>query len=155
MEPAGLQIRPLEPGDRTTVQDLHRAAFPPDLAFHDLVLHRLFVHEGAINLVAVLDGEIVGYAAAIHAATGRARLYTLHVAPAAQGQGVAKGLLTELERRLTARRAAFLELNVHVENEAALGLYEQAGYEVTREEPNGYPSLEPSTGLVLRKQLPR
>lgn len=151
MSPA-VSVRVLETGDRAPVVELHRAAFDEALAFDELVLQRLFQHERAINLVAELDEALVGFASAIHGQLG-ARLFTIHVDEAARGKGVGKALLEEIERRLTARKARHLELYVHTENQPAIELYQGLGYEIVQEDPDRYPSLETSSGYVMRKPL--
>ncbi len=150
---AAATIRPLGPDDRDTVRRQHWETFGPELAFNDIVLDRLFLHEGAINLVAEIDGDVVGYCAAIHGHHDPARLYTIHVVPEARGQGIAADLVTDLERRLTARGCGRIELYVHSENEAAIGLYESQGYEIVSEDPDRYPTLEPASGYTMRKEL--
>lgn len=146
-------VRPLGPDDRAAVRRQHWEIFGPELAFDDIVLDRLFLHEGAINLVAELDGRVVGYCSAIHGSHDPARLYTIHVVPEARGQGIAAELVDELERRLAARGCGRVELYVHSENEAAIGLYQRQGYEIAAEDPDRYPTLDPSSGYTMVKEL--
>lgn len=146
-------IRDLAPEDRDAVRELHEACFREDVAFDDLVLDRVFRHGHTFNLVAELDDRIVGYAAALHGSRPTARLLTIQTHPKLRGQGVAKRLLDEVQARLRARRAARLQLEVHVDNEAARNLYEERGFEVKRKDPTAYPSLERSTGYVMEKEL--
>lgn len=145
-------VRPLEPGDRERVREIHEASFD-ELAFDDIVIDRVFRHGNTINVVAELDDEIVGWAAAIHGSRPTARLLTIQTHPKARGQGVAKALIDDLEERLKARQAQTLRLEVHVDNEAARSLYEKHGFEVEREDPTCYPTKEPSTGFVMTKPL--
>lgn len=152
---AGATVRPLEPGDRDAVRRQHWETFGPELAFDEIVLDRLFLHEQAVNLVAEMDGQVVGYCSAIHGLHDPARLFTIHVAPEARGQGIAADLLVELERRLVARGCGRVELYVHTENEAAIGLYEDHGYEIVGEDPTRYPTLDPASGYTMAKQLAR
>lgn len=150
---AAVTVRPLAPDDRDAVRRQHWEVFGPELAFDAVVLDRLFLHEGAINLVAELDGQVVGYCAAIHGHHDPARLYTIHVTPDARGQGIAADLVDELGRRLSARGCGRIELYVHSENEAAIGLYESHGYEIVAEDPDRYPTLDPSSGYTMSKAL--
>lgn len=149
----GVDVRGLEPADRDAVKALHARCFPDAFAMDDAVLDNLFRHPYGVHLVAEIDDEIVGFAGAIHGARPRARLLTLHVDPDARRSGVATALLDGLEHRLTARKAHRLELEVHVDNDAAQRLYEARGFEVEREDPTAYPSIEPSTGYVMVKAL--
>lgn len=148
-----LTVRPMDPGDRDAVRQLHERCFDAELAFDDLVLQRLFRHHHVINLVALLAGRTVGYAAAIHGQRPTARLLTIQSDPGARGRGVAQALLDELEERLRARGAKRLQLEVHVGNHAAISLYEKRGFETVREDPTSYPSLEEPAGYVMEKAL--
>lgn len=150
---AGLTVRSMEPAEREDVRQLHEACFQADVAFDDIVLDRVFRHANAINLVATIDEDIVGYAAALHGSRPKARLLTIQTHPDARGQGVAASLLADVEERLRARKARVLELEVHVDNEPAIQLYEEAGFHVEREDPTAYPSLEASAGYVMHKEL--
>lgn len=148
-----LEIRRMEPTERDEVRDLHEACFDEDVAFDDMVLDRVFRHANAINLVAVRDDTIVGYAAGLHGSRPKARLLTIQTHPEARGQGVAGALLADLEDRVRARRAELLELEVHVDNEPAIQLYEKHGFQLHREDATAYPSLANTTGYILRKPL--
>lgn len=153
---ADVQIREATREDRPTIKDLHATCFSDEMALDDLVLENLFVHPYGINLVATVDEEdapVAGYAGAIHGARPTARLLTIHVHPEHRRQGVASRLLDHLEARLIARRADGLELEVHAQNHAAQRLYDDRGYDVVREDPTAYPSVDPSRGYVMRKEL--
>ncbi|MGH8214501.1 MAG: GNAT family N-acetyltransferase [Rhodanobacteraceae bacterium] len=58
----------------------------------------------------------------------RARLYSLAVAAAARGRGVAKALLAAAEAEALRHGCNVLDLEVRTDNRAAIGLYEQRGY---------------------------
>lgn len=152
-EATSLEIQPLEPQHREQVRELHARCFPGGQALEDLVLDRLFSHPRAINLVALQGDEPVGFVACLHGTGPRARILTIHTAPEARGQGIAARLLGELERRLMARQARFLELEVHIDNEPAIALYRSAGFQVNREDPPAYPKRDEPAGFVMRKQL--
>lgn len=146
-------VRRLEPSDRPAVRKLHEVCFQAELAFDDIVLDRVLRHQNTINLVAELDGEIVGFAAALHGSRPKARLLTIQTHPEARGRGVARSLLETVEQTVRARKARLLELEVHVDNEPAIRLYEDVGFEVEQEDPTAYPSLEETTGYVMHKPL--
>lgn len=153
MTTSDVLLRTLEPDDRQPVRQLHEVCFEEDVAFDDVVLDRVFRHQNTCNVVAEADGEILGHAAALHGSRPKARLLTIQTHPEARGQGIADALLADVEERMRARRAQVLELEVHVDNEAAIALYEKRGFEVEREDPTAYPSLDPSEGFVMHKQL--
>ena len=57
---------------------------------------------------------------------------TVAVAPRAQGLGLGRRLLDELERARRRRGAASVMLEVRADNAAARALYERSGYDVLR-----------------------
>lgn len=148
-----VQVRVMEPDEREAVKRLHRECFPEAMALDEVVLETLFQHRQAVNLVADRFGVPIGYAGAVHGARPRAKLLTIHVHPDARGNGIGSALMDELETRLRARKARHLELEVHADNDVAQAMYRSRGYEVVREDPEAYPSLEDSAGLVMRKAL--
>lgn len=58
----------------------------------------------------------------------RARLYSLAVATAARGGGLAKALLAATETEARRRGCSALYLEVRTDNRAAIALYERQGY---------------------------
>ena len=81
-------------------------------------------------LLTVLDADdtAVAFAVTRSSGPGVAILSFLAVAPTAQGQGVARGLLGEVDRRLRAAGFAAAELWVREGNRAAIGAYERLGW---------------------------
>ncbi|MCX7513333.1 GNAT family N-acetyltransferase [Frateuria hangzhouensis] len=57
-----------------------------------------------------------------------ARLYSIATAPAGRGRGIGASLLAAAEAAARARGCRALRLEVRVDNVAAMGLYERAGY---------------------------
>ncbi len=152
---ARVHIRKARPEDRDDVKLLHEVCFSEDMALDELVLENLLTHPYGINLVAEHEDAtpLAGYAGALHGARPTARLLTLHVHPNHRRAGIASRLLDRLEAQLIARKANALELEVHTENLPAQRLYEDRGYEVVREDPQAYPSVDPPQGYVMRKPL--
>jgi predicted GNAT family N-acyltransferase len=79
---------------------------------------------GALHLVAVSDGAIVGTCRVVYDGD-RAKFGRLVVARAARGAGVGSALLGEAERRARAAGARTMALAAQT---TAMGLYERAGY---------------------------
>jgi ribosomal protein S18 acetylase RimI-like enzyme len=93
---------------------------------------RRFEVEGAVNLVAELDGRPAGMAGDFPTATpGRRELISMWVAPFARGRGVGDAIV----REVSAERhgGAVIELSVVVENVPALALYRRHGFVETGE----------------------
>lgn len=82
-----------------------------------------------IFLVAEGNGMVLGYGLVLlHKGTRLARLYSLAVDPLARGQGIGRRLLKDLEDRAVASGRLYMRLEVEVTNQAAIDLYESAGY---------------------------
>ena len=73
------------------------------------------------------------------------------VAPEHRRRGLARLLLTELERRLAARGVTSLALEVRPSNEAARALYAALGYRQAGRRPRYYRN-PPEDALILRKE---
>ena len=96
------------------------------------------------------DG-VVGYAGLDHGGDV-ADVMTVAAAPRAQGQGLGRRLLIELERRALARGAASVLLEVRADNAAARHLYERAGYVLLSTRRRYYQPGDVDA-LVMRKLL--
>jgi len=96
------------------------------------------------------DG-VVGYAGLDHGGDV-ADVMTVAAAPRAQGQGLGRRLLVELERRALARGAASVLLEVRADNAAARRLYERSGYTLLSTRRRYYQPGD-IDALVMRKRL--
>lgn len=90
-----------------------------------------FIEPGAHLLrVAEVDGALVGYSLILfRRGTSLARLYSLALSPDFQGQGLAKPLLNDAEQVAIEHESVYLRLEVRVDNQAAIGLYQHCGYQ--------------------------
>jgi len=96
------------------------------------------------------DG-VLGYAGLDHGGDV-ADVMTIAVAPRAQGHGLGRLLLDELEQRASIRGAADVILEVRADNLAALGLYERSGYSVLSTRRRYYQPGDVDA-IVMRKSL--
>lgn len=93
----------------------------------------LLVPERELYL-ARLDGNVVGTAQLLkpppnnEAGSHVATLSTFFIAPWARGHGLARGLLNAVEESARAQRFDMLDLDVRASQEAAISLYESAGF---------------------------
>ena len=94
---------------------------------------------------------VLGYAGLDHGGDV-ADVMTVAVAPRAQGRGLGRLLLGELERRAAARGAGHVILEVRADNAAARALYERAGYALISTRRRYYQPGDVDA-LVLRKAL--
>lgn len=79
-------------------------------------------------VVAEIDGAIAGYGGVDHGGEV-ADIMSIAVAEPAQGQGLGRLLLDELERRAAARGAAGVLLEVRADNAPARTLYSRNGFD--------------------------
>ena len=79
-------------------------------------------------LLAIREGEIVGTVFASYDGR-RGWMNRLAVAPALRGQGLARRLAAEVERRLRHIGCDKINLLIEPDNAAVQGLYEKMGYE--------------------------
>jgi ribosomal-protein-alanine N-acetyltransferase len=95
--------------------------------------------------------DILGYGGLDHGGEV-SDVMTVVVAPAGRGAGLGRLLLAELEARAARRGAAHVMLEVRADNEAALRLYERAGYVVLNRR-RGYYQPGGTDALVMRRTL--
>lgn len=98
------------------------------------------------------EDQIVGYAAVLVVAPGvEADVLTVAVLPDYVRQGIATYFINELEKWALLKKAPAMMLEVGVENEAAIALYEKLGYQKISTRDNYYgPGLD---AFVMRKEL--
>ncbi len=137
--PQGLVIRPVTPSDAQEIADFHNLpgyrAGTLRLPYQSAEEVRRFVEQPrgeSMNLVAVMDGLIVGDIGLIRASGRRAHaaMVGMGVHDAYQRRGIGRALLAEIvaiaDDWLDLRR---LELTVFCDNQAAIGLYQSFGFE--------------------------
>ncbi len=104
------------------------------------------------DYVVLDDGAgVVGYAGLDHGGDV-ADVMTVAVARRAQGAGVGRRLLDELEARAAGRGAASVMLEVRADNTAARALYERTGFVVLHTRQRYYQPGDVDA-LVMRKPL--
>ena len=104
---------------------------------------------GVVRVKAVMDGEMIGFAAAeSKASENTSWITTIGVRPAYRRQGVAAALLGACEARVSMPR---MRLCVRTSNWPALKLYEECGYQRVGVWPNYYENDEDA--VVLEKYL--
>lgn len=118
-----------------TVADLDRlvalenACYPPNQAYSREEYRYALARAKAVNLAWETQGAITGFVGAFHHQQWRVgHIYTVNVHPKARGRGLGLTLMNACEDRLRALGMTRCVLEVNVENEAAIRLYEKAGY---------------------------
>jgi ribosomal-protein-alanine N-acetyltransferase len=121
-------IRPAVPADLPRIVALEQDAFATD-RFNARQLRYLLTRARATFLVAESPDGPLGYAVALYRrGVPRARLYTVAVAEATRGKGIATALIQALRGAARARGCAALGLEVRADNRSALGLYGKLGF---------------------------
>lgn len=127
------RIRPARPADLDALFALECVSFRGERLSRERFRHWIGADNGLL-LVAVeagRDGSLLGYALTIWRRQGRgARLYSIAIAPEARGQGLGRQLLLAAQRRLRRMGRERYTLEVARRNKAAIGLYEDMGFEV-------------------------
>jgi ribosomal-protein-alanine N-acetyltransferase len=101
----------------------------------------LIINPRSIVTVVMRDQQLLGWAAGIVWLRGRepwGRVYALAVHPLARGQRLGLRLLTDMIDSLRARGAGRTFLEVRVDNDAAIRLYESVGFRTCRMLANYY-----------------
>lgn len=114
--------------DLNALRKLERACFDKDAwSLFDLVAVLTFAD--VIRLKAVDDDQMIGFIAGDpRPSQGFSWIATIGVLPAYQRNGIGRALLRACEAQLKTPR---LRLSVRASNQAAITLYEQAGYRTT------------------------
>lgn len=95
-------------------------------------------HERGVFLVAILDGEVVGYGG-VWLVIDEAHITTVAVAPNQQRKGIGWRLMVQLLDKAKERGMTCSTLEVRAGNTAAISLYERLGYVVAARRRAYYP----------------
>jgi ribosomal-protein-alanine N-acetyltransferase len=95
-------------------------------------IRRLIANPRAVAVVAECDGAILGWAVGLVRRTARGlhgRLYGVAVDPSARGLGLGRALTERVLAALRRRDCRRLALEVRLDNDVAVSLYESLGFE--------------------------
>ncbi|MDA0746706.1 MAG: GNAT family N-acetyltransferase/peptidase C39 family protein [bacterium] len=137
--------------DLDTLVRLEKMVFPSD-AFNRGQFRRLLTRAHATTLVLESEGRVLGAAVLLwRNKTSTGRLYSIVIAPEAQGKGLGKKLMDACEEEALKQSCTQLSLEVRADNHRAIGLYQKRGYCVIEDLPGYYP--DGLSGLRMRKRL--
>ncbi|HEY7770881.1 ribosomal protein S18-alanine N-acetyltransferase [Longimicrobium sp.] len=122
---ASFHVRRCREGDIARVLEIEISSFT--MPWKEDTFRGLLKRTDSDFLVAEMDGDVVGYAAA-WTVLDQAELGNVAVAPEARGAGVGGALVDAVVDHVRDRGAAELFLEVRVSNEAAKSVYRQRGF---------------------------
>lgn len=124
------EIRPVVMGDLKALYALEQVSFETDRLTQRRMRHWIKA-ENRSFLVAVREGELLGYALALLLrGTRLARLYSLAVASSARGHGVGHQLMQQTEHECASKGRIYMRLEVAYDNQSAIILYDRLGYRI-------------------------
>jgi ribosomal-protein-alanine N-acetyltransferase len=122
-------LRQMTEADLPAVMKIERSTFPFDAWSEGMLRGELADQPRTRHyIVAVADGEIVGYAG-LAAAGDQADVQTIAVSASMQRVGVGSAMLKELLAEAARRGATAVFLEVRADNPVAQALYEHFGFE--------------------------
>lgn len=129
MRENGEPIRDMTAADIPRVMEIEHASFPTPWT-EGMFRHQLLLDDIALNLVAEVEGKVIGYAVSWVAA-GEIHLLSIAVDPVERRRGYARGLVGEVIRRGSGMGAGRVILEVRRGNTAAQRFYERYGFAMT------------------------
>ncbi|GAA1278449.1 ribosomal protein S18-alanine N-acetyltransferase [Sphaerisporangium rubeum] len=124
-----VSLRQMEENDLAAVLAIERATFPFDAWSEGMLRGELHDQPRTRHyIVAVEDGEIVGYAG-LAAAGDQADVQTIAVTSGRQRAGIGSAMLRELLTEAERRAVTAVFLEVRADNPAAQAMYERFGFE--------------------------
>jgi [ribosomal protein S18]-alanine N-acetyltransferase len=125
---AALPIRPARPSDLPALLALE-SRFPGDRLSPRQMRHHLRNPRARLRVLSI-QRQLAGYALLLlRSGSQIARLYSITVDPAQRGAGLGARLLADIEVQARRAGATVLQLEVRVDNAAAIALYGRRGYE--------------------------
>jgi len=146
----------VEPADLRSLEELFRIeleCFTIE-AFSKKQILGLLRNANSVGLLAKINGEVAGFIIGLvenHDAIKAGHVYTIDVAVKHRRMGVGIKLLKEMEKAFLKRGAETSYLEVRVDNQAAIRLYQKQGYSEIESLNDFYSSGV--HGLRLKKQL--
>ena len=148
-----LQLRPMSVNDLAAVAALEAEVFGP--SHHEPWSEQVFADDlaepGHVWWVAHDEGQIVGYAGAVHVA-GDMQISNVAVAQTRRREGIAARLLARVTYDGQMLGATVSSLEVDVDNTAAQMLYARLGYKEIGRRPNYYGAGHDA--LIMEAPLP-
>ncbi|MFV0290604.1 MAG: ribosomal protein S18-alanine N-acetyltransferase [Mangrovibacterium sp.] len=147
-----MSIEKIEIGKMSDLKDLMRIEIESfgDDAFSKTQMTYLLSKAKGSFFVARSERELMGYVSFLVSDRYRnGRIYAIAVNSKYRGQGVARALLTEVLSRGKNQQLNKVFLEVRTDNQAAINLYKQNGFEYRSEKKNYYHDGSSAYSMVL------
>jgi ribosomal-protein-alanine N-acetyltransferase len=159
-----IRLRDYRAEDQEELVRIDRSCFPPGIAYSREELLHYLKHPGSFAVVASREargapgegagGErVLGFIVAQKLRSGAGHVITIDVLPEARRKKLGSRLMREAEKRLRAAACITVQLEVAVDNHAALCFYKRHGYFVLKTIPRYYQGTVDA--LLLGKNLER
>lgn len=140
--------------DLDAVLALEQACYPPRQAYGREEYRYALRVAKAVNLLHEEDGRVVGFVGAFHHRTWRTgHVYTVNVHPSQRGRGLGVRLMAACHDALAALGMERVVLEVNVDNQAAIALYEKCGYRLVRRLPDYYTTYDDNDAFLYERDL--
>ncbi len=146
---SSLKLREWREDDIAPMAEIEQQAYPYPWSAGIL---RDCLHAGHLGWTAWSRGELVAYSV-VQAVLDEAHLLNLCTAPAWQGQGVGRGMLSWVMQQCAAREMQRMLLEVRASNTPALGLYRALGFEQDGVRKGYYPATGGREDAVLMSRV--
>lgn len=143
-------VREAKEEDLETMMSLEKASFPK-YPYSFEVFEELLMRCPKYFLIAEYKGRISGYVCGRLVGKSLGVVVSIAVEPELRRRGIGRILMLELESRFRENHVKTVRLEVGVDNDAAIRLYESLGYETAGLRKRYYP--DGSDALIMVKNL--
>lgn len=144
-------FRPLSENDLIEVYHLDQLCYEPEIAYSFQTIIFFYYYLNTISYVAEIEKEIAGFILADIKRKDKAHIITLDIHPDFRRQGLATHLLELAEKEAINKGIKSISLEVDIDNEAAINLYEKCGYAKVKKLKNYYRKRKDA--FLMRKEF--
>ncbi|MBO3798712.1 MAG: ribosomal protein S18-alanine N-acetyltransferase [Thermoproteota archaeon] len=143
-------VRAAKESDLETIMRIEKASFPR-CPYPSEVFEELLRRCPKYFLIAEYKGRISGYVCGRLVGKDSGQVVSIAVEPRSRRRGIGRSLMLELELRFREDRVKTVRLEVGVDNDAAIRLYESLGYQTVGIRRKYY--SDGSDALIMVKNL--
>lgn len=148
-------FRPASLDDLDALLALENACYPPNQAYSREEYRYALARAKAVNLLHEDEkGAVTGFIGAFHHRAWRVgHVYTVNVHPSERGRGLGVRLMDACHDALRGLGMTRVVLEVNVENESAVRLYEKCGYRLVQRLPDYYTQYRNPDAFLYERPL--